>query len=253
VSTMLVVEDDRTIAEVVAYQLQREGHQATIASDGIEALERLREAAYDLVILDLMLPRLSGLDVLRMLRRDSATPVIILSARDGDADQVAALDLGADDYITKPFSIRQLLARVAAILRRRAPAPLDAIAAPDAECEIVIDEESHEVRKRGEVIPLAPKEFELLAFLARRPNQVCSRDAALNAVWGYGYEGETRTVDVHIHWLRRKLEDDPAQPRYLVTVRQYGYKFVARPACEDQGARAAHAEALVPHEEAPAS
>ena len=231
-STMLVVEDDRTIAEVVAYQLQREGHGATIASDGIEALDRLREASYDLVILDLMLPRLSGLDVLRMLRRDSETPVIILSARDGDADQVSALDLGADDYITKPFSIRQLLARVAAILRRRAPVPAGSPGPHELDGEIVIDEERHEVRKRGELIPLAPKEFELLAFLAGRPNQVCTRDAALNAVWGYGYEGETRTVDVHIHWLRRKLEDDPANPRYLVTVRQYGYKLVTSPSPE---------------------
>ena len=233
VSTLLVVEDDRTIAEVVAYQLQREGHQATIATDGIEALERLREAAYDLVILDLMLPRLSGLDVLRMLRRDSATPVIILSARDGDADQVSALDLGADDYITKPFSIRQLLARVAAILRRHVPTPLAPPALHQLDGEIVIDEDSHEVRKRGQIVPLAPKEFELLAFLARRPNQVCSRDAALNAVWGYGYEGETRTVDVHVHWLRRKLEDDPANPRYLITVRQYGYKLVMPPSSQE--------------------
>jgi len=234
---MLVVEDDRTIAEVVAYQLEREGHHISIASDGIEAIERLRKSSYDLVILDLMLPRLSGLDVLRMLRRDSETPVIILSARDGDADQVSALDLGADDYITKPFSIRQLLARVAAILRRHHPAPTEAVEPADAELEIVIDDESHEVRKHGAVVPLAPKEFELLSFLARRANQVCSRDAALNAVWGYGYEGETRTVDVHIHWLRRKLEDDPANPRYLVTVRQYGYKFVPRPSRQDEGAR----------------
>ena len=232
VSTMLVVEDDRTIAEVIAYQLQREGHDATIASDGIEALDRLREASYDLVILDLMLPRLSGLDVLRMLRRDSETPVIILSARDGDADQVSALDLGADDYITKPFSIRQLLARVAAILRRHAPVPAGSLGPHELHGEIVIDEERHEVRKRGELIPLAPKEFELLAFLAGRPNQVCTRDAALNAVWGYGYKGETRTVDVHIHWLRRKLEDNPANPRYLVTVRQYGYKLVTSPSPE---------------------
>lgn len=232
--SMLVVEDDETIAEVVAYQLEREGYGVTVAGDGVEALERLQENEYDLVILDLMLPRLSGLDVLRMLRRGSEVPVIVMSARDGDADQVSALDLGADDYVTKPFSVRQLLARVAAILRRRQPVTADAPAPEASECEIVIDSESHEVRKRGTVVPLAPKEFELLTFLARRPNQVCSRDAVLNAVWGYGYEGETRTVDVHVHWLRRKLEDDPTNPRYLVTVRQYGYKLVTQPPGERQ-------------------
>ena len=232
--TMLVVEDDETIAEIVAYQLEREGHAVTIARDGVEALEHLRSGGFDLVVLDLMLPRLSGVDVLRILRRDSAVPVIILSAREGDADQVSALDLGADDYMTKPFSMRQLLARVAAILRRRTPATIEATPAAEDDCEIVIDSESHEVRKHGAVVPLAPKEFELLAFLARRANQVCSRDAALNAVWGYGYEGETRTVDVHVHWLRRKLEDDPANPRYLVTVRQYGYKLVTQPPGESR-------------------
>ncbi|MGE3856787.1 MAG: response regulator transcription factor [Dehalococcoidia bacterium] len=221
---MLVVEDDDAIAEVVAYQLKREGHEVAVAHDGVQALEELKRRPADLVILDLMLPRLSGLEVLRMLRRDSDTPVIILSARDGDADQVAALDLGADDYVTKPFSVRQLLARVSAVLRR-AHGPAEP-APPDPECEVVIDAARHEVRKRGQVVPLAPKEFELLLFLAQRPDRVCSRDAVLNAVWGYGYEGETRTVDVHVHWVRRKLEDDPAHPRILVTVRHYGYKLV---------------------------
>jgi len=224
VSSMLVVEDDDAIAEVVAYQLKREGHAVAVAHDGVQALDELKRHPVDLVILDLMLPRLSGLEVLRVLRRDSDTPVIILSARDGDADQVAALDLGADDYVTKPFSVRQLLARVAAVLRRaHGPAELPS---PDPECDVVIDAARHEVRKRGEVVPLAPKEFELLLFLAQRPDRVCSRDAVLNAVWGYGYEGETRTVDVHVHWVRRKLEDDPAHPRILTTVRHYGYKLV---------------------------
>jgi DNA-binding response OmpR family regulator len=226
VSSMLVVEDDDAIAEVVAYQLTREGHEVAIAHDGVQALEQLRASPFDLVVLDLMLPRLSGLEVLRVLRRESTTPVIILSARDGDADQVGALELGADDYVTKPFSVRQLLARVAAVLRRaRTPD-----AAPDApvECDLVIDASRHEVRKRGQVVALAPKEFELLQFLAERADRVCSRDAVLNAVWGYGYEGETRTVDVHVHWLRRKIEDDPAHPRLLVTIRHYGYKLVTR-------------------------
>ena len=224
-SSMLVVEDDEAIAEVVAYQLKREGHTVAVASDGVQALERLKGDPIDLVILDLMLPRLSGLEVLRVLRRDSTTPVIVVSARDGDADQVAALDLGADDYVTKPFSVRQLLARVAAVLRRAAPGTP---AEEALECDVVIDVTRHEVRKRGQVVPLAPKEFELLLFLAERANRVCSRDSVLNSVWGYGYEGETRTVDVHVHWIRRKLEDEPANPRLLVTVRQYGYKLVTQ-------------------------
>jgi DNA-binding response OmpR family regulator len=227
VSSMLVVEDDEAIAEVVAYQLRRDGHAVEVAIDGVQALECLKRAPVDLVILDLMLPRISGLEVLRVLRRESNTPVIILSARESDADQVAALDLGADDYVTKPFSIRQLLARVGAVLRR-ATSPT-AAAAPLPTHGLVIDATTHEVRKNGEVVTLAPKEFELLVFLAERANRVCSRDAILNAVWGYGYEGETRTVDVHVHWLRRKLEDDPTNPQFVVTVRQYGYKLVTQP------------------------
>jgi two-component system response regulator RegX3 len=223
---MLVVEDDEAIAEVLAYRLRRDGHTVAIASDGVQALESLKNGPVDLMILDLMLPRLSGIEVLRVLRRTSDTPVIILSAREGDADQVAALELGADDYVTKPFSMRQLLARVGAVLRRAAP--LAPVAHSTPECAIVVDATRHEVRKHGEVVTLAPKEFELLLFLAERPDRVCSRDSILNGVWGYGYEGETRTVDVHVHWLRRKLEDDPANPRILVTVRQYGYKLVTQ-------------------------
>jgi two-component system alkaline phosphatase synthesis response regulator PhoP len=230
---MLVVEDDDAIAEVVAYQLRKEGYDVNVASDGVAALQTLRSAPVDLVILDLMLPRLSGIEVLRSFRRDSETPVIVLSARDRDADQVEALDLGADDYMTKPFSVRQLLARVAAVLRRSRQ--------PEAEPEavtgaLVIDAARHEVRKHGEIVPLAPKEFELLLFLSKHAEQVCSRDEILNSVWGYEYGGDTRTVDVHVHWLRRKLEDDPANPVYLQTVRQYGYRLTI-----DRPARTAHA------------
>ncbi|MFA7249216.1 MAG: response regulator transcription factor [Dehalococcoidia bacterium] len=206
-TSLLVVEDDEAIAVVLAYRLHEAGYDTVVARDGVEALERLQGGAFDLVILDLMLPRLSGVDVLRMTRTRSNVPVIVLSARDGDADQVAALDLGADDYVTKPFSVRQLLARVSALLRRSAGAAVSG-SAPGA-CEIVIDAGRHEVYRHGSLVPLAPREFELLVYLARHAGQVCSRDDALNAVWGYAYAGETRTVDVHVHWLRRSSRTTP--------------------------------------------
>lgn len=239
-TSMLVVEDDDAIAEVVAYQLRKEGYDVNIAADGVAALQALRNSAVDLVILDLMLPRLSGIEVLRSLRRDSETPVIVLSARDRDADQIEALELGADDYVTKPFSVRQLLARVAAVLRRSRSSDVE----PDAVTgDLVIDAARHEVRKHGEVIPLAPKEFELLLYLARHADQVCSRDEILNAVWGYEYGGDTRTVDVHVHWLRRKIEDAPSRPVYLQTVRQYGYRLTT-----DRPVRTPHIPATPPRE-----
>ena len=224
---VLVVEDDTTIRDVVTYQLSRAGHRVTSAADGVAALERFRAARPDLVILDLMLPRLAGLDVLRVMRGESGTPVIVISARDTEADKVTGLNLGADDYVTKPFSVRELMARVDATLRRLPPANASAGGnATTGGGAIEVDNDRHEVRRHGDLVALAPKEFELLAYLVRHPNQVCSRDQILEAVWGYSYEGETRTVDVHIHWLRQKLEDDPARPRHLVTVRHYGYKFV---------------------------
>ncbi len=220
----MVVEDDPSIAEVVSYQLTKAGHQVTVAHDGAEALKLARETPFDLLVLDLMLPSMSGIDVLRVLRRESEVPVVVLSARDADADQVMALELGADDYVTKPFSMRQLLARVAAVLRRSAPVPTGAAQDLDGYA-LVIDETRHEVRKRGELITLPPKVFEVLRFLARNQNRVCSRHEVLDAVWGYSYEGQTRTLDVHIHWLRQRIEDDPTNPKFVQTVRQYGYRF----------------------------
>jgi len=223
---VLVVEDDAAIRDVVVYQLTRAGHRVDAAGDGVAALEHFRRTRPDLLILDLMLPRLAGLDVLRIVRDEASVPVIVISARDTEADKITGFDLGADDYLTKPFSVRELLARVQVALRRTAGSEQPAstpLAASGARIEI--DEERHEVRKDGEPVALAPKEFELLAYLVRHPNQVCSRDQILESVWGYTYEGETRTVDVHIHWLRQKLEDDPAHPGHLLTVRHYGYKF----------------------------
>lgn len=229
---VLIVEDDATIRDVVAYQLSRAGHCVDTAADGVTAIERFRERTPDLVILDLMLPRMAGLDVLRVFRDRAEVPVIIVSARDAEADKIAGFDLGADDYLTKPFSIRELMARVNVALRRQVPASADeghnTLTWNGAHIEVDVDR--HEVRKKGQVVPLAPREFELLVYLMRHPHQVCTRDQILEAVWGYAYRGETRTVDVHMHWLRQKLEDDPSRPVHLRTVRQYGYKFVPEPA-----------------------
>ena len=231
VADVLVVEDDAAIRDVVVYQLSRAGHHVDAVADGVAGLERFRSARPDLVILDLMLPRLAGLDVLRIVRGEAAVPVIVISARDTEADKITGFDLGADDYLTKPFSVRELLARVQVALRRVGPAaPSSAVAvATRSEGDIEVDVERHEVRKRDQIVQLAPKEFELLAYLVRHPNQVCTRDQILESVWGYTYEGETRTVDVHVHWLRQKLEDNPARPRHLLTVRHYGYKYSPTP------------------------
>ncbi len=224
---VLLVEDDPVISEVVAYQLTRAGYDVTTAGDGVVGLQAIRSGTFDLILLDLMLPRLSGLDLLATLRRDSSTPVIIVSARESEADRVNGLELGADDYLTKPYSIRELLARVRAVLRRVAEAsPGTAV---ECSLPIAVDVDGHEVKRHGEPVRLTPKEFELLAYLVRNANQVCSRDGILDAVWGYGFGGETRTVDVHVHCLRQKLEDDPARPRHILTIRHYGYKFVPNP------------------------
>ena len=179
-----------------------------------------------------MLPRLAGLDVLRIVREEAEVPVIVISARDTEADKISGFDLGADDYVTKPFSVRELMARVQVALRRRSDGETvesSRQSARNPEACIDVDIDRHEVRKRGELVALAPKEFELLAYLVRHPNQVCTRDQILESVWGYTYEGETRTVDVHVHWLRQKLEDDPSRPRHLLTVRHYGYKYSPTP------------------------
>lgn len=230
----LVVEDDPAIAEVVGYQLRKSGHEVTVVHDGTDALREVRSGQYGLIVLDIMLPGMSGIDVLRVLRRESEVPVIVLSARDADADQVMALELGADDYVTKPFSVRQLLARVQAVTRRSAPAAVPP-PADVASYALVIDEARHEVRRHGEVIPMPPKVFEVLCFLARHANRACSRQEVLDAVWGDAYEGQARTLDVHVHWLRQRVEDDPANPRFVRTVRQYGYRFTPTPEeCEER-------------------
>ena len=230
-STVLIVEDDPTILETVAYNLGRDGHHVLTAADGVVGLELARSQHPDLVLLDVMLPGMSGLDVCRILREEQSVPILMLTARDAEADKIQGLDLGADDYITKPFSMRELRARVTSALRRD---QLSREAGAEQRVEgdtlegggIIIDLIAHEVTVRGEPVTLRPREFELLEYLMRHPGQALSREMILQTVWGYSYGGETRTVDVHIRWLREKLETDPAQPEHVQTVRSVGYKFV---------------------------
>ncbi len=228
---LLVVEDDTAILEAVVYNLERQGHEVVRAEDGVSALELSRSIEPDLIVLDLMLPRMSGLDVCRVVREERPVPIVMLTARDTDADTVAGLDLGADDYITKPFSMRELLARVGAALRRdelsRAAGDGTVRGAVLSGGGIELDSGAREVTRDGAPVALRPKEFELLEYLMRHPGQALPRDTILERVWGYEFGGGTRTVDVHIRWLREKIEADPSSPERLQTVRGVGYKFVA--------------------------
>jgi DNA-binding response OmpR family regulator len=222
--TVLVVDDEPVLREMVAEALVSDGLRVVTAADGREALERFRAEQPDLVLLDLMLPELSGMEVCRILRRESAVPIVMLTARDSELDKVVGLELGADDYVTKPFSLRELQARVRAHLRRKDVDGAAAARTTDVRLgDAIVDLAGHRILRDGKVLPVKPKAFELLAFLVRHPGQVFSRDQLLEHVWGYDYTGETRTVDVHVHWLRSQLELDPANPRYLETVRGVGY------------------------------
>ena len=230
-AVVLVVEDDATLLDAVAYNLQRDGHEVHTAADGVLGLALAREEQPDLIVLDLMLPRMSGLDVCRLIRNEQPVPILILTARDSEQDVISGLDLGADDYVTKPFSMRELRARVNSLLRRDGLSrdagprtdgpPVDVLAAGN----LVLDVGRHEVRKAGTEVTLRPREFLLLEYLMRHPGQVLSRDLILERVWGYTYAGESRTVDVHVRWLREKLEDEPSSPRHIETVRGFGYRF----------------------------
>ncbi len=221
---VLVVEDDQTLLSVLKYNLTKESYSVTTATDGIQALEAARKDKPDLIILDIMLPKMSGFEVCRILRKEMTVPILILTAKDDEIDKIAGLDLGADDYMTKPFSLRELLARVRAMLRRvemQAPAAPALLSLGDIE----IDIGRHAVTRGGKALSLTPKEFDLLAFLVRNKGLVFSRDQLLEKVWGYEYAGDTRTVDVHVRWLREKIEDNPDEPGHLLTVRGVGYKL----------------------------
>jgi DNA-binding response OmpR family regulator len=221
---ILVVDDEPNIVELVKYNLSREGYEVITSYDGHDAVEKAKAAAPDLVVLDLMLPYVDGLEVCRVLRRDSSVPILMLTAKDTEQDRVLGLELGADDYVTKPFSPRELVARVRAILRRssRDASPSEETVAAGG---LLLDPKTHEVRLRERLVDLTTKEFDVLRLLMSHPNQVFTRDFLLEHIWGYEYFGSTRTVDMHISRLREKIEDDPVAPTYIMTVRGVGYKF----------------------------
>ncbi len=243
---ILIVDDEENIAETLKYNLLREGYAVTIIGDGRQALELARREKPDLVILDLMLPSMNGLDVCRNLRQFSTVPILMLTAKEEEVDKILGLELGADDYMTKPFNLRELIARVRAMLRRmemlqgmsaanNAPSegskadsrnngeqiPQNLIKVGDLQ----INTNQHTVMLGDRAIMLKPKEFELLSFLARHRGQVLTREMLLERVWDYDYSGGTRTVDVHIRWLREKIESDPSKPQYIHTVFGVGYKL----------------------------
>jgi len=226
VTRILIVEDEPSLSEPLAYLLGREGYETEIAADGLTAVAEFDRNGADLVLLDLMLPGLPGTEVCREIRTRSTVPIIMLTAKDSEVDIVVGLELGADDYVTKPYSSRELLARIRAILRRRTE--------PDGEDESMLeagtvrmDVERHTVAVKGEVIPMPLKEFELLEFLLRNAGRVLTRGQLIDRVWGADYFGDTKTLDVHIKRIRSRIEDKPSDPRMLVTVRGLGYRFEA--------------------------
>ena len=225
--TILVVEDETTLRETLAEALEAEGFRVVQAPDGREALTRFRAERPDLILLDLMLPELSGIEVCRIVRAESSVPIVMLTAKDSELDKVVGLELGADDYITKPFSLRELTARIRALFRRSEQTATTTASGPSIVDlgGVQVDLAGHRLLRDGETIPIKPKAFELLAFLLRNPGQAFTRDQLLEHVWGYDYAGETRTVDVHVHWLRSTLEDDASAPKYIHTVRGVGYVF----------------------------
>ncbi len=229
---VLVVEDEPALRETLAYNLVKQGYEVLTASDGYQAIALARQERPALLILDLMLPGVDGFEVCRILRQEMSAPILMLTARADEVDKVVGLEVGADDYMTKPFSMRELMARVKALLRRErlireeiAAQDDGALGKPLTFDNLTIDESRHELRKDGQVVPLRPKEYELLHFLARQRGIVVSRDLILERVWGWDFDGGSRTVDVHVRWLREKIEQDPGRPTRIVTVRGIGYRF----------------------------
>ncbi len=220
---VLVVDDDLTLVAALRYNLEREGFQVLEAGDGEMALELARSQAPDLVILDVLLPGLDGFEVCRRLRRQSAVPIIMLTAKGEETDRVVGLELGADDYVTKPFSMRELLARVRALLRR---AEGGAAQGETIVCgDLRLDLRRRQAYRHDTPLPLKPKEFDLLAFFMRHRGRAFTRQELLDQVWGYQYAGDTRTVDVHVRWLREKIEETPSKPTRIITIRGVGYRF----------------------------
>jgi len=226
VTRVLVVEDEESFSDALSYMLRKEGFEVAVASTGPAALEEFDRSGADLVLLDLMLPGLPGTEVCRTLRQRSSVPVIMVTAKDAEIDKVVGLELGADDYVTKPFSHRELVARIRAVLRRRSE-PDDVLPATLEAGPVRMDVERHTVSVSGAGVKLPLKEFELLELLLRNAGRVLTRMQLIDRVWGSDYVGDTKTLDVHVKRLRAKIEPDPAAPRFLVTVRGLGYKFEA--------------------------
>ncbi|NCB64608.1 MAG: response regulator transcription factor [Bacilli bacterium] len=235
---VLLVDDEPSIVTLLAFNLEKDGYEVTTATDGAEGYRLAISNPFDFIILDLMLPSMDGMDICKRLRQEKFdTPIMILTAKDDELEKVIGLELGADDYMTKPFSPREVLARMKAILRRTNKAvPAEPVATAQPEPtedetekievgEITIFPQLYEVHVAGELIEVTPKEFELLLYMAKRANRILSREQLLNAIWNFDYAGETRIVDVHISHLREKIEKDTKNPQYIRTVRGFGYKF----------------------------
>lgn len=222
---LLLVEDEPSLSEAMGYSLEREGYRVEVAADGRQALASFRANSPQLVLLDLMLPQMSGVDVCKLIRSESTVPILIVTAKDAEADKIACLEMGADDYITKPFSMMELISRVRAHLRRAALSEPFEDPSTFGAGPVQIDVAAHQVKVRGQIVSLPPKEFDLLSALVVDAGRLMRRDYLISEVWGSDYYGDTRTLDVHVKRLRDKIEDDPRRPRHLKTVRGLGYKF----------------------------
>jgi two-component system response regulator RegX3 len=221
---VLVVEDEQSLREALVFFLEKEGHEVTVAVDGEEALRVFEKSSADIILLDLMLPKIDGNQVCKQIRQSSNVPIIMLTAKDSEIDKIVGLEIGADDYITKPYSTRELLARIKAVLRRQAEPPVN-IESVLVAGDLRLDSDRHVVTLSGNPLTLPLKEFELLELLMENVNRVLTRGQIIDRVWGSNYFGDTKTLDVHIKRLRSKVEEDPARPKYIQTVRGLGYKL----------------------------
>lgn len=224
---ILIIDDERPLVESIRYNLEREGYAVSAAYGGPEGLDCAMRERPDLIILDLLLPGMDGLEVCRRIRRLSDVPIVMLTAKESEADRVAGLEIGADDYVIKPFSMRELIARVRSVLRRAVPP--SAVAQVLIGGQVRLDRSAREVTVLNRGVDLTAREFDLLAYLMENTGRVLTRESLLNGVWGTDFYGDPRTVDVHIRWLREKIETDPSRPAYIHTVRGVGYKFAPHP------------------------
>ena len=223
--SVLVVEDEENLLEALRYNLEHDGYSALTAADGATGLETARAAQPDLIILDVMLPGLDGLEACRILRRETDAPILMLTAKGEEIDRVVGLELGADDYVTKPFSMRELMARARALMRRRRRQGPAATAEPLRSGPLTLDPEAHSAWLGDDELRLKPREFDLLALFMRNPGRAFTRDQILERLWGHDYIGDARTVDVHVRWLRAKIEAEPSTPARIITIRGVGYRF----------------------------